>query len=86
MPIISTRVGGIPEIFGRLADRLLPADDAGALAKAIAAALDDPASLREAGRQITARVHAEFSLSTMVDNGLAAYREAIARHRLARAA
>src|ERR1051325_9818354 len=39
-PLIATRVGGIPEIYGPLADRLVPPDDAPALARAIAAGLD----------------------------------------------
>jgi glycosyltransferase involved in cell wall biosynthesis len=42
MPIIATRVGGIPEIFGPRADELVPAGDPSALAVAIAALLADP--------------------------------------------
>lgn len=41
LPVISTNVGGIPEIFGPTAGKLLPPDDAGALAEAMQAALDD---------------------------------------------
>ena len=43
MPIIATKVGGNPEIFGAQADHLITPDDSAALVGAIAAALDDPA-------------------------------------------
>jgi glycosyltransferase involved in cell wall biosynthesis len=43
LPLVATRVGGIPEIFGPRADDLVPPGDAGALAAALAAMLADPA-------------------------------------------
>ena len=42
VPMITTNVGGIPEIFGPQAARLVPPGDAAALARAIAAALERP--------------------------------------------
>ncbi|WP_186398999.1 glycosyltransferase [Stappia sp. P2PMeth1] len=42
MPLIATRVGGIPEIFGRFADKLVTPGDAEELASAMAAAFRDP--------------------------------------------
>ena len=42
MPIIATKVGGNPEIFGAQADHLITPDDSAALVSAIAAALGDP--------------------------------------------
>jgi glycosyltransferase involved in cell wall biosynthesis len=83
VPIISTRVGGIPEIFGPQSDQLIAPDDIGALIGAINRALDFPAGLEQATRSVQARVRAEFSLSAMVDCGLAAYREALALRKLA---
>ena len=83
VPIISTRVGGIPEIFGPQSDQLIPPDDIGALIDAISAALDDPAGLRRVAQLVQARVKAEFSLPAMVDGGLTAYREALALRKLA---
>jgi glycosyltransferase involved in cell wall biosynthesis len=83
IPIISTRVGGIPEIFGPQNDQLIPPDDIGALINAISGALDDPAGLKRVAQLVKARVRAEFSLSAMVDGGLAAYREALALRKLA---
>ena len=82
VPIISTRVGGIPEIFGPQSDQLIPPDDIGALINAISAALDNPTALWRVAQQVKARVQAEFSLPAMVDGGLAAYREALALRRI----
>jgi glycosyltransferase involved in cell wall biosynthesis len=79
IPIVASRVGGIPEIFGAQSHRLIPADSVTALTAAIAAALDDPAALRQIAQAVTARVRDEFSVNAMVDGGLAAYCEALAR-------
>ena len=43
LPLITTHVGGIPEIFGPQKDLLLPPDDADSVAKAMRKALQDPA-------------------------------------------
>lgn len=76
-PIITTRVGGIPEIFGSESGRLAPPDDPGALAAAIVDMLDAPPEVvaRDAAtlRDIVA---AGFSLDHMVDGVLSAYRDA----------
>jgi glycosyltransferase involved in cell wall biosynthesis len=84
MPIVSTGVGGIGEIFGPEAGRLVPADDVAALTHAILGALDDPAQLHRLAHALNARVRDEFTVNKMVDGGLAAYREALARRQLAR--
>ncbi len=83
MPIVSTKVGGIGEIFGPEARRLVPADDVAALANAIVGALDDPAELDVLAQALHARVRDKFSVDKMVDGGLAAYREAIAQRQSA---
>jgi glycosyltransferase involved in cell wall biosynthesis len=83
MPIISTKVGGIGEIFGPEAKRLIPADDVTALSHAILGALDDPAQLYILAQALHARVRDEFTVDKMVDGGLAAYREALARRQIA---
>jgi len=83
LPILATRVGGIPEIFGALSEGLVAANNPAALAKAIAAALDAPEQIQRIAQLIRTRVHDEFSLPAMVDGGLAAYREAIALRKLA---
>ena len=77
-PVIATRVGGIAEIFGPAAGRLVTPDDAAALAEAIARALDLPGETAAAAAALRSRVAQEFSLDVMVNGILAAYAEAIA--------
>ncbi len=75
-PVIATRVGGIAEIFGPAAGRLVAADDAPALAAAIAQALDRTNETAAAAAALRTRVAQEFSLDVMVNGVLAAYDEA----------
>jgi glycosyltransferase involved in cell wall biosynthesis len=83
VPVIATNVGGIPEIFGPHAGHLVPPDDVEALAGAIRAALDDPAQNKRIVQAVRERVRSEFSITAMVENGLAAYRETIALRKFA---
>jgi glycosyltransferase involved in cell wall biosynthesis len=74
MPMISTDVGGIPEIFGSEAHRLIAADDVSALASAIAAALDTPPDVLGADAERLVRgMGRRFDVATMADDVLAAY-------------
>jgi len=82
VPLITTNVGGIPEVFGPQSSRLIPPGDATALAAAISSALADPAALRNESLTLRARVQAGFSADVMADAVLAAYREALTRFRL----
>lgn len=77
-PLIASRVGGIPEIYGPLSNRLVRPDDAGALTEAIARVLDDPAEAADVARTLRERISASFSVDSMVDGVLAAYRDALA--------
>jgi glycosyltransferase involved in cell wall biosynthesis len=83
LPIIATNVGGNPEIFGPQTPQLIPPDDIAALIGAIAAALDNPEQLHRGAELLKTRVRSEFSLSTMVECNLAAYREALATRKVA---
>ena len=83
LPIIATDVGGVSEIFGPQTPQLIPADDITALMGAVAAAIDDPAKMQREAETLKARVRSEFSLNTMIDGNLAAYREAIALRKAA---
>ena len=77
IPIIATNVGGIPEIFGPYRDRLIPSDDVGRLSEAMEAMLDAPPERRALEAEELARfVHQGFSITTMVDDVIAAYRDA----------
>ncbi len=77
VPMLATGVGGIPEVFDR-GVRLLPAGDAAELARAIAAALDNPSATANAAERLRTRVRAHFSQDSMVDGVLAAYGDALA--------
>lgn len=79
LPVISTQVGGIAEIFGPTADALVPADDAVALRRAMQAALDDPAATGAAMERRLEHVQSQFTLSTMTDGIEALYRSVLAR-------
>ncbi|MFL4971559.1 MAG: glycosyltransferase family 4 protein [Xanthobacteraceae bacterium] len=81
VPMIVTDVGGIKEIFGPDAGSLVPPDDAPALARAIVAALSEPATAHAAAMRLRQRVEQHFSADAMTDAVLAAYGEALAaRH------
>jgi glycosyltransferase involved in cell wall biosynthesis len=78
-PLITTHVGGIPEIYGPLSPTLIPAGDPLKLAEAIARALREPEVLADTTRLVRQRVADSFSVETMVDGILAAYEQALSR-------
>lgn len=78
VPIVATNVGGIPQIFGPRADRLVASDDPAALAGAMTEASDmQPAAQMRLSQELADHVRAEFSLALMADSVLRGYREAI---------
>jgi glycosyltransferase involved in cell wall biosynthesis len=79
LPLIATKVGGIPEILGPGAANLIPQGDPAALAAAIGAALENPAASANAALRLQVRVRASFSAETMTAAVLAAYRETLDR-------
>jgi glycosyltransferase involved in cell wall biosynthesis len=79
LPLITTKVGGIPEIYGTLTDTLVPADDVGALAQTIARTLDHPDATAALAKRLQERVASSFSVDTMVDGVLSAYETGLAR-------
>lgn len=76
IPIIASRVGGIPEILGPEGN-MVPPEDPVKLAAAIAAALDDPAGAKAAAERLHERIGQKFSQDAMVEGVLAGYGEAI---------
>jgi glycosyltransferase involved in cell wall biosynthesis len=77
VPLIATRVGGIPEIYGPQAAALVPPGDAAALATAIAQALDGGTATADFAKRLRQQVAASFSIDAMVDGVLDGYRSAL---------
>lgn len=80
-PVIATRVGGVPEIFGPTAPSLIPPGDSPALAAAMSGFLADPEA---AARQAKTRldfIAPRFSVEHMTDAIEALYGELLARGR-----
>jgi len=80
-PLIATRVGGIPEIFGPQAACLVQPGDRSALMQALADAVNDPETIRASALAVQARIREVFSIKTMVEDGLAAYAHTLRQKR-----
>ncbi|MES1155026.1 MAG: glycosyltransferase, partial [Pseudorhodoplanes sp.] len=78
-PLIATSVGGIPEIFGPQATRLIQPGDRDALIRALTDAVNDPETMRASATVLQTRIRNVFSIKTMVEDGLSAYAEALQR-------
>jgi len=65
LPVIATRVGGIPEIYGPTASQLVPANDAPALRLAMQAALDVPEAAHAEAKIRGDYIAEHFSLARM---------------------
>lgn len=68
LPVVATRVGGVPEMLdgGRLG-LLVPPEDPGALAEALARVLEEPGLADRLGRDAQAHIRASCSVAAMVD-------------------
>jgi glycosyltransferase involved in cell wall biosynthesis len=72
--LITTSVGGIPEIYGKRRHELIPPDDADALCNAMLVALAQGRDQRtKAAKENAERLHEVFSSDNMVDGILEAY-------------
>ena len=86
VPLIATNVGGIPEIFGPHADRLIACDDAVLLADAMLRQLRLPEAARaKEAAELVAYVEQRFSIARMADSVIAGYRAALAARHESRA-
>jgi glycosyltransferase involved in cell wall biosynthesis len=79
LPLITTNVGGIPEIYGAQTNELIAPGDAKALAGAIRGALQNAGALQASALRLQARARAGFLATAMTDAVLAAYAAALAR-------
>ena len=71
----TTRVGGIPEIFGPHADQLLAPGDAEALARAMLTVLENPAAARQRAEGVREHVRAHLRVADMVRATIEFYQE-----------
>jgi glycosyltransferase involved in cell wall biosynthesis len=81
MPIVTTNVGGIPEIFGTQAGELVPAGDADALAGAIKSLVTAPDGGRMAALRRRDLIAEKFSVPVMERAVTATYTDILARKR-----
>lgn len=77
IPVIATRVGGIPEIFGPTASGLVPPGDSAALQAAMQAALDSPEDAADSAATRLVHIRREFSIDRMTDSIEALYRQTL---------
>jgi glycosyltransferase involved in cell wall biosynthesis len=73
LPVLATRVGGIPELVGEAAV-LVPPDNPGAFARALAAILDDPAEQQRLRRAALDQAATWPTAEAALAQVLAAYR------------
>jgi glycosyltransferase involved in cell wall biosynthesis len=85
LPVVATRVGGIPDLIDHGVEGLLvePQDPEG-LGDAIAQVLADPAEARRMGERGRERRRREFDIDVMVENLQGLYLELYARTRRGR--
>jgi glycosyltransferase involved in cell wall biosynthesis len=81
LPIVATRVGGIPEIFGPHADALVAPGDPDALAARIEHVLSDPARAQHEAAARLEWVRPRFAIEAMQRRIETLYREGLARRR-----
>ncbi len=77
VPVVASRVGGLPEIIEDGVNGLLVENTAESIAGAIRNLLDAPARAREMGLRGRERVASRFSVEIMVEKTLAVYRKVL---------
>ena len=78
-PLITTHVGGIPEIYDDLTDTLVAPGDSRVLANAIAGTIRHQAAANAVAIALRDKVISRFSADVMVDSVLAGYRQALSQ-------
>lgn len=74
-PLIATRVGGIPEVFGKYADRLIEPGHIGKLTVAMEKALSEPERMAVDARELRSCLAETFSVELMSDRITTLYQE-----------
>ena len=80
-PVLSTNVGGIAEIYGPTAGSLFPPANTDALRAAMQKYMDDPDAAKAEAEVRLDYIRPRFTITHMVDQIEALYREALARRR-----
>ena len=78
VPIVTTSVGGIPNLLSAAEGLLVPPEDSRALASAMRTALDDRTASSARAHAARARQHAEFDVGPWSERYEALYRHLIA--------
>ena len=79
VPIITTAVGGIPEMLSSGEAHLCPPGDAAGLAASIDRVIQDPAGVALRASAARSRLDLEFGISPWVDRHQHLYRAALSR-------
>jgi glycosyltransferase involved in cell wall biosynthesis len=80
LPIVATRVGGVPDVLDAQCARLVPPLDVAAIAKAIDDYLASPAESRRSGDAARSKVASQFALDPWLDAYEEIYRQIAALH------
>jgi glycosyltransferase involved in cell wall biosynthesis len=82
LPIVATRVGGVPDLIDDEVHGLLVApDDPSELVRGVERMLADRASANAMGANARVRRRAEFDLDVMIDSLQSLYEELLLAHR-----
>lgn len=74
VPIIASRVGGVPDVISEAESVLVPSEDPGALAGAIKSVLADPVAAQRRAGKARQRLETEFSTDAWLDRHEGLYR------------
>ena len=78
VPIVATRVGGVPDVVGSAEALLIAPDDPAALRESVLAVARDPVAARRRAKRAEVRLASEFGPDAWLDAHEAMYRDVIA--------
>lgn len=81
VPVVATRVGGVPDVVSEAEAVLVPPEQPNALAAAIDAVLEDPTAARERTARARERLERDFGPAAWVEAYERVYDEAVSRAR-----
>jgi glycosyltransferase involved in cell wall biosynthesis len=81
IPIVATRVGGVPDVVGDAEALLVPSEDPPALAAAVKSIVDVPEAATARAAAAAARLEDQFGVAPWLDAYETVYREAAERRR-----